>query len=89
MNYVIWIIVGAVIGFIATRIVHTSTPMGLALYIAVGIVGAFLAGLILTPLIGIGTINQGEFSTPSLIVSLLGAIILLAIANLFRRRKNA
>lgn len=89
MNYIVWIILGAVIGFIATRIVHTSTPMGLVLYIIVGIVGAFLAGLVLTPLIGVGTINQGEFSTPGLVVSLLGAIILLAIVNLFRRRSNS
>jgi uncharacterized membrane protein YeaQ/YmgE (transglycosylase-associated protein family) len=51
----------------------------------VGIVGAFLAGLVLTPLFGVGTINQGNFSLGGLLVSLLGAVILLAIVNLFRR----
>jgi uncharacterized membrane protein YeaQ/YmgE (transglycosylase-associated protein family) len=51
----------------------------------VGIVGAFLGGLLLAPLFGTGTINQNDFSISGLLVSLLGAIILLAIVNLFRR----
>jgi uncharacterized membrane protein YeaQ/YmgE (transglycosylase-associated protein family) len=53
--------------------------------IVVGIVGAFLAGLVLTPLLGIGTINDSNFSLPALMVSLLGAIGLLAIVSFFRR----
>ena len=51
----------------------------------VGLVGALLAGFLLAPLFGIGTINQNNFSLPALLISLLGAIILLAIVNLFRR----
>jgi len=85
MNYVIWIIAGAVIGWIASVIMSTNSRQGLLLDIVVGIVGAFLAGLVLTPLLGIGTINQNNFSVPALLVSLAGAIILLAIVNLFRR----
>jgi uncharacterized membrane protein YeaQ/YmgE (transglycosylase-associated protein family) len=50
----------------------------------VGIVGAFLGGLVISPLVGVGTINEG-ISIGSVIVSLIGAIILLAIVNLFRR----
>ena len=53
--------------------------------IVVGIIGAMVAGFLLTPLFGIGTINQNSFSLPALFVSPLGAIILLAIVNLFRR----
>ncbi len=88
MNYVLWIIAGAVIGWIASRIMGTSGRQGLLLDIVVGIVGAFLAGLVLTPLFGIGTINQSDFSLPALLVSLLGAVVLLAIVRLFRRGRR-
>ncbi len=64
------------------------TRGGLLLNIVVGIVGAFVAGLVLTPLLGIGTINQNNFSLPALIVSLLGAIVLLAVVSLLRGRRG-
>lgn len=86
MNIVLWLIAGAVIGWIASRIMGTNSQQGLFLDIMVGIVGAVLAGWFLSPLFGIGTINQNNFSLPALMVSLLGAIILLAIVKLFRRR---
>lgn len=85
INFIIWIILGGVLGWVASLIMHTDAQQGLFLNIVVGIVGAFLAGLVLTPLFGVGTINQTNFSLPSLLVSLLGAIILLAIVNMFRR----
>jgi uncharacterized membrane protein YeaQ/YmgE (transglycosylase-associated protein family) len=84
MNFIIWIIAGAVIGWIASMIMHTNGRQGLLLDIVVGIVGAFLAGLVLTPLFGVGTINQNNFSLPALLVSLMGAILLLAIVRLLR-----
>jgi uncharacterized membrane protein YeaQ/YmgE (transglycosylase-associated protein family) len=85
MNFILWIIFGGLIGWIASIIMHTDAQQGIFLNIVVGIVGAFLAGLLLTPLFGIGTINQSNFSLPALLVSLGGAIILLAVVNLFRR----
>jgi uncharacterized membrane protein YeaQ/YmgE (transglycosylase-associated protein family) len=85
LNFVMWIIVGGIIGWLASIVMRTDAQQGTLLNIIVGIVGAFLAGLVLTPLFGIGTINSGNFSLPALLVSLLGAIILLAIVNLFRR----
>ena len=85
MNFILWIIVGGILGWIASIIMHTNAQQGLILNIIVGIVGALVAGFLLTPLFGTGTINQSNFSLPSLLVSLLGAIILLAIVNLFRR----
>jgi len=85
MNLIIWLIAGAVIGYIASRIMGTNSQQGLLLDIVVGVVGAFLAGWFLTPLFGVGTINQNNFSLPALLVSLLGAVILLAIVRLFRR----
>jgi uncharacterized membrane protein YeaQ/YmgE (transglycosylase-associated protein family) len=85
MNYVLWIIAGAVIGWIASIIMHTNSRQGLLLDIIVGIAGAFLAGLLLSKPLGIGTINQNDFSAPALLLSLGGAIVLLAIVKLFRR----
>jgi uncharacterized membrane protein YeaQ/YmgE (transglycosylase-associated protein family) len=85
LNLIIWIILGGFIGWIASMIMGTNARQGVLLDIIVGIVGAFLAGLLLTPLLGVGTINQGDFSLPGLLVSLVGAIILLAVVNLFRR----
>jgi len=85
VSFIIWIIVGVIIGWLASLIMHTDAQQGTLLNIIVGIVGAFLAGWLLTPLFGIGTINSGNFSLPALLLSLVGALILLAIVNLFRR----
>lgn len=85
INFIVWLIVGAVIGWLASMVMHTDAQQGTLLDIVVGIVGAFVAGLLLTPLLGVGNINQGDFSLPSMLVSLVGAIVLLAVVNLFRR----
>jgi len=85
INFIIWIILGALIGWIASMIMRTDAQQGTLLNIIVGIIGAFLAGMFLSPLFGVSTINQNNFSIASLLVSLLGAVILLAIVNLFRR----
>jgi uncharacterized membrane protein YeaQ/YmgE (transglycosylase-associated protein family) len=85
LNFIIWIIVGGVIGWLASMIMNTNGSQGTIIDIVVGIVGAFIAGLVLSPLLGIGTINDGNFSLPALLVSLLGAVILLAVVRLFRR----
>ena len=85
MNFIIWLIAGAVIGWVASVLMRTNSQQGLLLDIVVGIVGAFFAGYLLSPFFGVGTINQNNFSMPALLVSLGGAIILLAVVNLFRR----
>ena len=85
MNLILWIIIGGILVWIASLIMRTDAQQGLFLNIVVGIIGALVAGFVLTPIFGIGTINQNNFSLPALLVSLLGAIILLAIVNLFRR----
>ena len=84
MNFVIWLIVGGIVGWVASIIMHTNGQQGLLLNIVVGIVGAFVAGVVLTPMLGIATINQNNFSLPGLLVSLMGAIILLAVVSLLR-----
>ena len=85
MNFIIWLVVGGVLGWIASLIMKTDAQQGIGLNIIVGIVGAFIGGWLVTPLLGGGTINQGDFSVMSLVSSLIGAVILLAIVNLVRR----
>ena len=85
MNFIIWIVVGGLLGWIASMIMRTDAQQGMFLNVVVGIIGALLGGWLLAPLFGTGTINQNDFSISSLLVSLLGAVILLAIVNLFRR----
>jgi len=84
MSIVIWLIVGGIVGWLASLIMRTDAQQGILLNIVVGIVGALLAGWLISPLVGVPTINQG-ISIASIIVSLIGAVILLAIVNLFRR----
>ena len=88
MSFISWIVVGGILGWVASMIMKTNEQQGIILNIIVGIVGAFLGGLLLAPLFGTGTINQSDFSIGSLFVSFLGAIILLAIVNFFRRRRG-
>ena len=85
MNFIIWLVVGGLIGWVASMIMRTDGQQGLLLNIVVGIIGAALGGWFISPLVGVGTINQGTFSLGSLLVSLVGAVILLAIVNMFRR----
>ncbi|GAB2877168.1 GlsB/YeaQ/YmgE family stress response membrane protein [Uliginosibacterium flavum] len=85
MNLIIWLIVGGVIGWLASMLMKTNREQGMFLNIVVGIVGATLAGWFVSPLVGISTINQDNFSLPAMFVSFLGAVVLLAIVNLLRR----
>ena len=87
MNFIIWLIVGCLLGWIASKIMGTDAQQGVLLNIVVVIIGAFLAGLLISPLVGAVTINQGDFSITSLLVSLVGAVVLLAIVNLIRRKR--
>lgn len=80
MGLIIWLIVGGVIGWLASLVMRTNAQQGLLLNIVVGIVGAFIGGLVISG----GSINN-SISMMSFIVSLAGAIVLLAIVNLIRR----
>jgi uncharacterized membrane protein YeaQ/YmgE (transglycosylase-associated protein family) len=84
MNLIIYLIAGAIVGWLASIIMHTNSQQGTLLDIVVGIVGAILAGVFITPLLGIGTINDAiTFST--MLVSLLGAMLLLWIVRAVKR----
>ena len=85
MGLIILLIVGGIVGWLASMIMRTNAQQGIIMNIVVGIVGALLAGFIVTPLIGGAPITSGAITIQSVLVSLLGAVILLAIINLFRR----
>ena len=85
MNLIILLIVGGILGWVASLIMRTDGQQGILLNVVVGIVGAILAGFLLNPLIGGGNIMSGNLSLSAILVSLLGAVVLLAIINLFRR----
>lgn len=87
MNLIIWLVVGGIIGWLASLLMKTDAQQGVLLNVVVGIVGSFLGGLLVGPLVGASSINGGNFSLPGLIVSLLGAVLLLALVNLLRRGK--
>lgn len=85
MNFITWIVVGGILGWLASLVMKTDAQQGLLLNVVVGVVGALLSGWIIAPLLGTGTINQSDFSVGALFASFLGAIVLLAIVNLIRR----
>lgn len=85
MGLIILLIVGGIIGWLASMVMRTDGQQGIILNVVVGIVGALLAGFLVTPLIGGAPITSGSFDVMSLISSFIGAVILLAIVNLFRR----
>ena len=85
VNLIIWLVVGGLIGWVASMVMHTDGQQGIVLNVIVGIVGAALGGWFISPMVGVGTINQGAFNAGALVVSLVGAVVLLAIVNLFRR----
>jgi uncharacterized membrane protein YeaQ/YmgE (transglycosylase-associated protein family) len=84
MNLIIYLIAGAIVGYVASRIMHTNSHQGTLTDIIVGVVGAFLAGYFLSPLFGVGTINDAV-TLPTMLVTLLGSVILLWIVKAVRR----
>ena len=84
MNLIIYLIAGAIVGYVASRIMHTNSQQGTLTDIVVGVIGAFLAGYFLSPLFGVGTINDA-ITLPTMLVTLLGSVILLWIVKAVRR----
>jgi uncharacterized membrane protein YeaQ/YmgE (transglycosylase-associated protein family) len=84
MNLILWLVVGGLIGWVASLIMGTDARQGMLLNVVVGVVGAMLGGWLISPLVGVATINQDVFSPGALVVSLLGALLLLAVVRLVR-----
>jgi uncharacterized membrane protein YeaQ/YmgE (transglycosylase-associated protein family) len=86
INMIIWLALGALVGWLASVVMGTDAQQGPLLNIVVGVVGAFVAGLLFSALgIGGSTINDNNFSVSGLVVSFIGAVILLGVVNLVRR----
>jgi uncharacterized membrane protein YeaQ/YmgE (transglycosylase-associated protein family) len=85
MGLIIWLIVGGIIGWLASLIMRTDAQQGILLNVVVGIIGALIGGWLIAPLIGGSTSASAGFDIMGFIAALIGAIILLAIVNLFRR----
>lgn len=86
MNLIIYLIAGAIVGYIASRIMRTNSQQGLLLDIVVGVIGAFLAGYFISPLVGVGTINDA-ITIPTMLVTLLGSVVLLWLYKTVARRR--
>ena len=84
MNILIWLVVGGLIGWVASMIMGTDGRQGVILNVVVGIIGALIGGWIFGSAFGTSTINQGNLSVSALLVSLVGAVILIAVVKLFR-----
>jgi len=86
INFILWLLFGALVGWLASLVMRTDAQQGTLMNIVVGIVGAFIGGLLANWLgFGGANINQGNFSLTALLVSFVGAVILLAIVNLVQR----
>ena len=81
MNLIIWLLVGALVGWLASMVMRTDAQQGAILNIVVGIVGALIGGF----LFGGPTINSSALNLTAILISFVGAVILLAIVNLVRR----
>jgi uncharacterized membrane protein YeaQ/YmgE (transglycosylase-associated protein family) len=86
MGIILWLIIGGVVGWLASIVMRRDGSQGIILNIVVGIVGSVLGAWLIGPIVGAPSINSGEISFASLLVSFLGAVILLAIVNLITRR---
>lgn len=82
MNLLIYLVVAAIIGYVATQLMNDRS--NLLINIIVAVVGAFLAGYFLSPIFNVGTINDA-ITIPTMLVTLLGAVILLAVVRFIRR----
>lgn len=85
VDVVVWLLMGGVVGWMTSAIMRPSGPRGHWLNVCVGMAGAVIGGWLLSPLIGAGLLEQGLLNVGALLVALVGAILLLAIANLFQR----
>lgn len=84
MNIITWLVVGGLLGWVASLVMGTDGRQGIILNVVVGIVGATLGGWLFGGAFGTSTINQGNLSFSGLLVSLVGAVILIAIVQFFR-----
>jgi len=80
LSLIAWLIFGALIGWVASKIMNTDAQQGAVLNIVVGIIGAFIGGFLINR-----DVTANVFNLWSVLTSLIGAVVLLGIVNLFQR----
>ena len=85
LNLILALVIGGVIGWLASIIMRTNAQQGILLNIVVGIVGSILGSFLLGRFFGAGNILESPLSGGTLLAALIGAVVLLAVVNLFRR----
>jgi uncharacterized membrane protein YeaQ/YmgE (transglycosylase-associated protein family) len=85
MNVIVWLVIGGLVGWVASMLMNTDGQQGVLMNVIVGIVGAVLGGWLLGGYFGSSTINEGNFSLNGLFVSLIGAVVLIALLKIVRR----
>jgi len=85
MNVLVWLVIGGFVGWVASMLMNTDGQQGILMNVIIGIVGAVLGGWLLGGYFGSSTINQGDLSLNSLFVSLIGAVVLIALLKVVRR----
>lgn len=88
INLIAWLVVGGIVGWIASLIMKTDAQQGVFLNIVVGVVGAGIAGFLISPMVGVPSINENAFSLGAFVVSLIGAVILLGVVRMLRGRSG-
>jgi uncharacterized membrane protein YeaQ/YmgE (transglycosylase-associated protein family) len=87
MGFILWLVIGGVVGWLASIVMHRDGSQGIVLNIVVGIVGSVLGAWLFGPMVGAPSINSGVISLGTFLVSFLGAVVLLAIVNLITRKR--
>lgn len=87
MGVVFLVVVGAVLGWLATIIMRTENARGITFNVLAGIGGALIAGLVVSPLLGRGGLLEGTYNPDGLLISLLGSAFVLLLVNLLRGRE--
>ena len=87
MNLIINLITGAIVGYVASRIMQTNSQLGLLMDAVTGAVGAFLAGYFISPLLGFGSINT-TVTIPTMLITLIGSAVMLYIVKTVHREKQ-
>ncbi|PAP78649.1 transglycosylase [Rubrivirga marina] len=88
MNFILFLVIGGLIGWAASKVMGTDAQQGILLNVVVGIIGAFLAGLVISPLVGVPDLTD-SLSLGAVAVSFVGACLLLFVVSLFRGRRRA
>ena len=86
MGFIVFLIIGGLVGWLASKIMGTDAQQGVLLNVIIGIVGAILAGWLISPLVGVGDIRQDPLSIGAILVSLVGAIAVIFIWKLIAGR---